>query len=426
MLRFYQGLLTLIFPLLLLRLWWRGCQVPAYRARWQERCGVFSLASEFTGGVWLHAVSLGEVNAAAPLIRALLAAGLPVTITSTTPTGSARVQALFASQVGHIYAPFDLPGPVRRAMQRIGPRLLIVMETELWPTLYQRCQRQGVPVLLANARLSPHSYRGFKRAHGFMRQVLAAVTCVAAQTESDAERFRAIGAAPDTVRVLGNIKFDMALPEDMAEKAAQLRQFLGENRPVWVVGSTHAGEETMVLEAMQLIRQQQPNALLVLVPRHPERFAGVAEQCRAAGHAVVCHSEQTDAIQSGHLPEETAVYLVDAMGELLYFYGATDVAVVAGSFIDTIGGHNLLEPALLKKPVVSGSYLFNFIAIRDILMAADALVQVADVQALSTAILSLFSDAQAAQALGEKGFAALAPHRKAAERHMAVVQTLLT
>ena len=411
---FYTGLLYLLLPLALLRLYWRGRRDPGHRQRWRERFGWIAPLPE-PGCLWLHAVSVGETRAALPLIRALRDADphRTILVTTTTLTGSRQVREALGDQVQHVYAPYDLPGAVRRFLQRTRPRLAIIMETELWPNLLHQCAATGIPTLIANARLSERSMRGYARFGRLTRSMLADITLIAAQSEADAERFRVLGAP--RVQVTGNLKYDLTLPDDLPEQGRQFRrEWLGENRPVWIAASTHLGEDEPVLEALARLRESWPELLLVLVPRHPERFDGVAELCRKHGLSVTRRSARQPCAV------ETAVFLGDSMGELLHFYAAADLAFVGGSLVPT-GGHNVLEPALLGLPVLFGPHMFNFTEAGERLQHAGAAWPVGDAAELAIAVDRLLADPVLRQAAGQRGQAVVNQHRGALAALLALI-----
>ena len=342
--RLYTLLFCLCMPLVLLRLLYRAIKAPAYARRWSER---FALGGDVrAGGIWVHAVSVGESIAAAPMVRELLKRypELPITITCMTPTGSEQIRKLFGGQVGHAYLPYDLPWLQRRLLRRLKPRVGIIMETELWPNLVAEATRAEVPLVLANARLSERSARGYQRVSVLVRPMFAALDWVAVQSQAEALRFIKLGVAREQLQVTGSIKFDFRADPALLQQAADLRARWGE-RPVWIAASTHAGEDEQVLRAHQAVLQGLPDALLILVPRHPERFDAVARQVQDAGLAAVRRS-------SGQLPAADKQVLVgDTMGELVMLYACADVAFVGGSLVPN-GGHNYLEPAALGLPVL--------------------------------------------------------------------------
>ena len=413
----YTGLLYLILPLALLRLYWRGRQDTGHRQRWRERLGI--IPTRPAGGLWVHAVSVGETRAALPLIRALRNRypDLPLLVTTTTLTGSRQVHEALGEQVQHVYAPYDLPGAVARFLHQTRPRLAVIMETELWPNLLHQCAVAGIPTLIANARLSERSARGYGRIGWLTAAMLRDITLIAAQAEADAERFRALGAS--RVEVTGNLKYDLTLPDDLPEQGRRLRrELLGENRPVWIAASTHAGEDEQILDAFAQLRARWPDLLLLLVPRHPERFDGVAALCQQRGFRVVRRSEQRPCTP------ETAIFLGDSMGELLRFYAAADLAFVGGSLVPT-GGHNVLEPALLGLPVLFGPHMFNFTEAGERLLEANAAWPVADAVELVAQADRLLSDPTLRQDAGQRGRAVVERHRGALAALLGWIRTLL-
>ncbi len=342
-------------PLLMLRLWARGFRYGDYHLRWRERFGWFDIPECATGTLWVHAVSLGEVNAAEPLVRALMDRypQYRMVVTTVTPTGSERVRQLFDDQVLHVYLPYDLPFSVARFLAHIRPALAVIVETEIWPNLYAACQRRGIPLLIVNARLSRRSLRGYLPLRPLARKALQSVYHVAAQSFTDAARYRLLGARSSHISVAGNLKFDMPVPASLGPGAQVMREAWGSRRPVWIAASTHEGEDWLVLQAHLQVLRRFPDALLLVVPRHPERFRVVEQTVRSLGFRMAMRSAE-------RLPEiSTQCFLVDAMGELMQFYAACDVAFVGGS-LEPIGGHNLLEPASLCKPILVGPHTFNF------------------------------------------------------------------
>ncbi|WP_193072205.1 lipid IV(A) 3-deoxy-D-manno-octulosonic acid transferase [Pseudomonas sp. FME51] len=404
----YSLIFTLCLPLILARLLYRAWRAPAYARRWRER---FALGGDLrAGGIWVHAVSVGESIAAAPMVRELRKRHpeLLVTITCMTPTGSEQIRKLFGDEVGHAYLPYDLPWLQRRIIRRLQPRIAIIMETELWPNLVAECGRVGVPVVLANARLSERSARGYQRVSGLVRPMFAALDWVAVQTAAEAERFIALGVRQTALTVTGSIKFDLKPGGELLATAAQWRAQWGE-RAVWIAASTHSGEDEIVLAAHRQVLQQHPDALLILVPRHPERFDAVARQIEGADLNMVRRS-------AGNMPTPSdQVLLGDTMGELMQFYACADVAFVGGSLIPG-GGHNYLEPAALGLPVLSGPHRFNFAEISELLEQAGALVEVADAQAMAERVNGWLSDRSSAGGAGEAGRAVVEANQGALER----------
>ncbi len=416
----YSLVLYLIAPLVVLRLLWRSRKAPDYRQRIGERFGFFPHLSK-KGYIWLHSVSVGETIAAAPLVKQLLATypDLPLLITTTTPTGSAQVKKLFGDQVAHVYAPYDLPGAVQRFLARTQPRLALIMETELWPNLFHYCHRQGVPVVVANARLSERSAKGYGKLRALTAQTLACVTQVAAQGEDDGQRFLALGLRQDQLTITGSLKFDLTVAASVQEQGQVLRRVtLGAERPVWLAASTHQGEDEQLLDALAEVRQQVADALLVLVPRHPERFDSVVELCRQRGLNVVRRSERRGC------NAETDVFVADSMGEMMLLLAASDVCFMGGSLIEH-GGHNILEPAALGKPVVFGPSMYNFAVISKLFIAEGAARQVADRHELAQVLVQWLTNVVLADEFGQRGRAVVDANRGALQRLLRLLAAIL-
>ena len=414
----YNLLIYIAAPVAFLMELWRGIRDPSYRERRRER---FGLGAWIEGrSIWVHAVSVGEVQAAAPLVRQLLARypGSPLVLTTVTPTGAARARALFADLIDLRYVPLDLPGSVRRFFDRVRPRIAIVIETELWPNLFAECGRRRVPLVLASARVSPRSVRRYRRLVGLFREVLSHGIVIAAQSEADAERFRSIGASGTRTHVTGNIKFDFELQPQIPGLGDAWRRHNAASRPVWVAGSTHEGEEEILLDAHAALLRDVPDALLVLVPRHPNRFAEVGDLLDRRGLRWASRSRR-EPVEAG-----TAVVLGDTMGELMMFYAAADVAFVAGSLVP-IGGHNLLEPAALGKPILAGPYNFNGEDIYLKLAEAGALRTIEDAPALAAELARLLTDDAARRKQGRPGLAVVEANRGALERLFALIGPVL-
>lgn len=413
-----RTLYTLLFhlglPLVALRLAWRAWRAPAYARRIGERFAL-GLPPLKPGGIWVHAVSVGESIAAAPMVRELMARhpDLPITLTCMTPTGSERIQALFGDRVQHCYLPYDLPWAASRFLDRVRPKLAVIMETELWPNHIHQCARRRIPVVLANARLSARSARGYARFAKLTAPMLAELDWIAVQTEAEAERFRQLGARPECVGVAGSIKYDLTIDPALPARAAELRAAWGASgRPVWIAASTHAGEDEIILAAHRTVLARRPDALLILVPRHPERFTSVYELSRQSGFA----SQRRSSGES--VTAQTQVLVGDTMGELLFLYALADSAFVGGSLVPN-GGHNLLEPAALGKPVLSGPHLFNFLEIAAQLRDAGALLEVDGAEALARDVEALWADAARAAAMRDAGLGVLRANQGALERLLA-------
>ncbi|MBV7388759.1 lipid IV(A) 3-deoxy-D-manno-octulosonic acid transferase [Pasteurellaceae bacterium TAE3-ERU1] len=419
----YTALLYCLQPVVWLYLLLRSRKNPAYRARIGERYGFYGKAvPPQPGGVLIHAVSVGETLAAAPLIHALLARypNLPITVTSVTPTGSARVKALFGERVAHYYLPYDLPDAMARLFNFVQPRLCLVMETEIWANFIHQAHKRDVPFMIINARLSARSAQRY----GYFKTALASVwqeiSLIAAQDEQSAVRYRTLGVADNKVKTLGNLKYDIELNPAVAEKIDSWRHAwqLGA-RKVWIAGSTHQGEDELLIQAHQRLLATRPDALLIIVPRHPERFEQVVELLNRAGLATTRLSDNTPP------HAETQVILGDTMGELMALYGISDVAFVGGS-LQPVGGHNPLEPLAFKLPVISGEYVFNFTDVYDKLRAVDGVMIVNSApEAIAQALIKCLNEPHFASALGARGEQVLAQNRGALSRVLSLIAPML-
>jgi 3-deoxy-D-manno-octulosonic-acid transferase len=364
---------------------------------------------------------VGEVQAALPLIEKIRSTfpNQNVVVTTTTPTGSERVKKHFGNQVWHSYLPYDLQDLISGFINHINPKVALVMETELWPCLFQTLGRRKIPLSLVNARLSPSSYRGYSRIRPFIRAALSNCSLILTQSDADAKRYQKLGVKASKVQVCGNLKFDVQIPELSQDQGQQLRLRLGQHRPVWIAASTHPGEEQEILAAHRTILATHPQALLILVPRHPERFQQVFELCMDQGFQTVRRSltskEQTSA----------QVYLGDSMGELPLFFAASDIAFVGGSLVP-VGGHNLLEPAAMGLPVLSGEHLFNFKEIARLLEDSQAMQRIQERKSLSAKVSSLIDDEKVRKSMGQKGIAAVEDNKGATERTLSLVSKLWT
>ena len=404
----YSAALYLLLPITVYHLIWRGFRQREYFQRWDERYAVYR-SPPHAASLWLHAVSVGEVNAAAPLVNALRRErpDLRLLVTTITPTGSARVRALWGDAVEHVYLPYDLPGAVGRFIEHFRPTAALILETELWPNLLFGCRERGIPTYILNARLSARSLRGYRVLAPLIGRALRTVRTVAAQSHADARRFVRLGARAEQVLETGNLKYDMAVPEGLAAFAEKFRAQSG-GRPAWIAASTHEGEETAVVAMHRRLRGHWPDLLLLWAPRHPERFRAVVDHAHAAGWQVATRKlTRWPGASDG-------VFVIDTLGELMHFYSCSDLAFVGGSLQD-IGGHNLLEPAAVGTAIVTGPHLHNFAEIARKLDEAGALRIGADADAVADALEQLLADASlrqnmvaAGQALVEQGRGALA------------------
>ncbi|ASX26640.1 lipid IV(A) 3-deoxy-D-manno-octulosonic acid transferase [Candidatus Williamhamiltonella defendens] len=375
-LKLYQGLFYLIQPIIWIRLLLRARFTPAYRKRWSERYG-FCKKKVTPGGLVIHSVSVGETIAAIPLVKALQQAypSLPITMTTMTPTGSERILSDLGSQVHHVYLPYDLPCAIHRFLDTLNPKLFIILETELWPTLITVLYQKKIPLIIANARLSERSAAGYQKIAPLMKSLLERLTLVAVQNEEDGKRFIQLGLKPSQIVVTGSIKFDIHLTPELKMKAVSLRKQWAPDRLIWIASSTHEGEETLLLEAQRQLLQKHPDLLLILVPRHPERFSKVANLVKKSHFNYIKRS-------SGDFPSSTVQVIIgDTMGELMLLYGIADLAFVGGSLVNH-GGHNPLEPAAQGVPIMMGPHTFNFKDICTKLVLAQGLIQIPDVASL--------------------------------------------
>lgn len=413
--RVYNLLVRLAVPVAFSILLARAMRDRAYRTGLAERFGLGPRLPA-QARIWLHAVSLGEVTASAAIVRALRARHpqAAMLITTATPTGRARAISLFGGSVDVRYLPYDLPGAVERFLERVNPRLGIIMETELWPNLYRECARRGMPLLLANARLSTRSVSRYLRFGDVFRPLFAPNLTIAAQTSADAQRFAAIGADPLRTRVAGNVKFDIDVGKTVIERGLALRTEILGARSVWIAGSTHQGEDEPVLDAHAAVCANEPGALLILVPRHPQRFEAVAALIARRGLSFVRRSGGKP------VPAEAQVLLLDSVGELLDFYAAADVAFVGGSLVP-IGGHNLLEPAACGLPVLLGPSDFNGREIAALLLRLGAAIRIADGAGLGLAVSRLLADGDERRRIGAIGRGAVEANRGSTEQVLELI-----
>lgn len=405
----YSAALYLLLPVTVYHLIWRGFRQRAYLLRWNERYARYTDAAPLGGQhLWVHAVSVGEVNAVAPLVNALLRDHPQhrVLITTITPTGSERVAALWGDRVAHVYLPYDLTGAVARFLRHFRPRVALIVETELWPNLLFACRDHGVPAYLVNARLSERSLRGYRALRPLVGRALRTMRAVAAQSDADASRFLRLGARAEQVVVHGNLKFDTRVDPGIAVFAEEFRKRIV-GRPVWIAASTHPDEESAMLAVDRHLRMRWPQLLMLWAPRHPERFRPVTQLAIDTGLQVATR-------KLTQLPDAADdVFVIDTLGELMGFYACADVAFVGGS-LQPVGGHNLLEPAAVGTAIVTGPHLHNFSDIAEQLVQVRALRIAADASAVAIELEALLGDdvergrmVTAGRALVEQGGGAL-------------------
>ncbi|MEK7207294.1 MAG: lipid IV(A) 3-deoxy-D-manno-octulosonic acid transferase, partial [Pseudomonadota bacterium] len=441
----YTWFLRLLFPLVLLRLLWRGFSNSHYWQRIPERFGFIAMHRDVQAPsgeantalsraqdaqerpaprlIWIHAVSVGEVRATMPLVQTIMGSypDYSLLITTMTPTGSAQVTQLFGDKVAHCYVPYDYPAAVRRFLDRINPVIAIIMETELWPNIFHECRARGIPVFVTNVRMSESSMHKYLRFARLARATLNQASLFAAQSQVDAQRLLTLGAEPARVQVTGSIKFELGVSASLREAAEVLRRAWGQDRPVWLAASTHEGEEEMVLAAQTELRKQPrcANLVLVLVPRHPERFAPVAKLCRKSGFTTALRSENRGAIDAA-----VEVLVGDTMGELQLFFGAADVAFIGGSLVPT-GGHNLLEAAAMGKPAIFGPHMFNFQEISQMALERGAAVQIPSGAQLAPAAGDFLGNANRRDRAGEAGRKMVEENRGALAANIRLIEQFI-
>jgi 3-deoxy-D-manno-octulosonic-acid transferase len=414
----YSLCFALLLPVIFLRLLWRARRAPEYRKRWLERLGIFT-APEFNNkSIWVHAVSVGETMAALPLIEHLLKdyPDTPIVLTTTTPTGSARVKEQLGDRVFHVYAPYDLQLCVNAFLRRTKPGLAVVMETELWPNMFYCCRKQDIPVLVVNARLSEKSARGYGRILPITMEMFENINCIAVQNRIDAQRFTSLGLPESKQEVTGSVKLDVQVSPSQQQAAEALKKsFSGESgRTVLLAASTHAGEEEILLRISRELHNRGKNLLLVLVPRHPERFSEVLSLAVNEGFVTESRSQQQT---PSHNCE---VFIGDTMGELLLFCGASDVVFIGGSLVHH-GGHNPIEAAVWGKPLVMGTSFFNFDFIVNAMKDVGALQICNNENELQEQCLKLLENPDQAAALGNNARNYVEENRGAVDRVMKII-----
>jgi 3-deoxy-D-manno-octulosonic-acid transferase len=415
----YRLLTYILLPVYAGYWFFRGIVNRSYWDRFGQRLGR-GYPHLPAGCIWVHAVSVGEVQAAVPLIRALsgMFPDRHILVTTVTPTGAERVRFLLEDTVQHCYIPFETPNAVTHFFDSVNPQIVLIMETEIWPNLYHECGEREIPLVLVSARISPKSMGTYQKFLPLFRETLSHGIVIAAQSGKDADRFRSLGAAEERTWVTGNIKFDIELPEDLQIRGQELRRDNFGDRPVWVAASTHDREEAQVLHAHSIVRQRFPDALLVLIPRHPERFPSVRTMLRRSGRRFISRTEGLPCT------DDVEVFLGDTMGEVPLFYAAANVAFVGGTLIP-VGGHNLLEPAALGKPVVSGPHLFNTQEIANMFEKLGASITVSDAGQLGEAVVDLLANPDTAIDMGNRGLEIVQLNRGSLDRLLTLLEPLV-
>ena len=411
----YSVLVCALLPVALARLAWRARREPGYRRHLAERFGHYQPPPEASRTIWVHAVSVGETHAAEPLVRALLERypSDRIVLTHTTPSGRAAGKSLFGERVEQAYLPYDYPRAVARFIEHFRPRVGVLLETEIWPNLIHACKAAGVPLYLVSARLSERSFRGYARFASLSREALGGLRATAAQTEDDARRLRALGAR--AVQVTGNLKFDVTPAPVLIGLGKRWRAGYG-TRGVLLAASTRDGEEALLLDALPLL---DPAALLVIVPRHPQRFDAVARLLDERGIACARRSDEV-APRAG-----TRVLLGDSMGEMAAYYAACDVAYVGGSLLD-YGGQNLIEACALGRPVLIGPHTYNFAEAARGAIAAGAALRVARAEELMRSATRLLGDGETRAEMGRRGIEFSRAHQGATARVLALISAPAT
>lgn len=418
----YTIIFYLLLPFILLRLWVKNRKNSSGLHCWHERLGVGLRHSLPSGGIWVHAVSVGESMTAVPLIKQIQQRypSIPIIVTNETATGAECIRVALGNSVSQLYFPYDLPLVLRKFFERLQPKLLILLETELWPNLLAACQLYQVPVALVNARLSERSAKSYRRILSVIQTMLNSIDVIAAQFQADADRFVALGFPAEKIQVTGSLKFDVTLPEDLSEQAQKWRKVWGENRLVWIAASTHAGEEELILHAFKQARRSFPDLLLVSIPRHVERVSQLEQLYRRHTYTLTKRSDDNESDM-----RSSDIFIVDTMGELLVFYAAADLAFVGGSLVEK-GGQNPLEPAALGLPLLTGPYTFNFSTITEQLKQRNVEIQVNNSAELAQQVISLLTDPVRRQKMGDEAKKFVAENKGAVLKQMQLIENLLT
>ncbi len=417
---FYSILLYLLSPLIIGRLFMRARKVPAYGLRKAERFGFIDWTASAKPVIWVHSVSVGETIASAPMVRALKEQypDHQILITTMTPTGSEQVRKIHEESVAHVYAPYDLPDAANRFINTVSPDIAIIIDTELWPNTIAACHQRNIPVILANARLSERSAKGYGRLGQLTRKMLEQISVVAAQSKEDGQRFIRLGLPASHLSVTGSIKFDLSVSPEIITAGKALRQRwqkgMGTDIRLLIAASTHDGEDQQILDAFKNIYTQDDRVRLLLVPRHPERFDAVFSLIQKNNLSVIRHSLESTT------DDHTRVILGDTMGEMMKLFAASDIAFVGGSLVAT-GGHNMLEPAALGLPVLSGPYVFNFAEISHSLENAGGLKRVENKEELASSVLEILQDDRVSSEMGKRAEQFVRSNRGALQKTLNII-----
>jgi 3-deoxy-D-manno-octulosonic-acid transferase len=415
----YQFLMLALLPVFFLRLWWRSRDQYAYRQYWSERLARYPDQSEnHCRPVWIHAVSVGETRASVPLIAALKARwpDKPILLTHTTPTGRETGETVFGDSVSRCYLPYDFPGAMKRFLEHYQPEIGLMMETEIWPGIVASCNEKGIPICLLSGRLSARSAGGYRRLGKLIRDAFAGLNLVCAQTDADAKRFQELGS--NHIEITGNLKFDAPVESNEIARSQILRTWLGINRPIFLAASTREGEEALILEAWKKHKLHESEQLLVIVPRHPQRFHAVAQMIDASHLRYVRKTEMPNSQNTEHAPEldrTVKVVLGDTMGEMPIWYRASDLAYIGGSLLP-LGGQNLLEACARACPVIVGPHTFNFKQATEEALAFGAVARVESATHLMELTQKLLTDPIQRKQMGSAGLAFVARHQGATQR----------
>jgi len=420
----YAAIYNLLLPLILIRLFIRSMKNPGYKKRWLERFSFFRNPQFDKKSIWIHAVSVGESIATSQLVECIEQdyPNNPIIITTMTPTGSKQIVQMYGDRVFHVYAPYDSGFIVNRFLNKTNPSILIIMETELWPTIIHNCYLRKIPVVLTNARMSKKSVRGYSRLQPLIGSLIREISFISAQTRHDKTRLAYLGKKPELIEVNGNLKYDCVFSDKVIDAGKQLRlQWLleiGMKTKVFSAISTHDGEEKIVLSAFQKIRDSFPDLLLMIVPRHPEHFQNVYDFVVSKGLNCIKRSER------GFVSEHTQVVVADTMGEVPLLLSASDICFVGGSLINR-GGHNILEPLALGVPVSTGQYMFNFKKITEVMVKKKVLTQVSDERELADWAINLLSNPKMLEDVANKGKMEVAKNRGAIDKQILVIKRYL-